>query len=287
MKKILLLLFIAFAVKAQSQMLTVAQVYDFMPGDVFQYNYTDVYDMGISCYYPAVTTKNTDSIVSRTSSAAGDTIFYTVSWTQYRAYGCTPVTPPYYASGTSIRYYTNLSAPALDTADQTCNPDVDSFYVAYCGRNVWNRSNPNDNCFENTAWNYEAIEGCGIYGSYRGGYGGEPHYYTTLIYYKKGSASCGTYSISGIDERTVSAELSLYPNPNDGDMEFSYSISGASSGELLIFDLSGKVISKYELQEGTNRQLRINLSGLSNGVYFYRMMVENEMRASDKLVIIK
>jgi hypothetical protein len=287
MKKILLLMLLAFCSHVRAQTLTIGQVFDFMPGDVFQYNYTTIYDMGYpSCWLPSITTKYTDSIASRYYSAASDTVFYIVSWTAYTPNGCTPTSPPQYSSGISTRYYTNLSSAAIDTAILTCQPVVDSFYVDYCGRNTWYYSNENDvSCFEAPIWSYKAIEGCGMYYSYRGGYGGEPHYSCNLTYYRKGSTVCGSYSTSGIEEKAW-AELAVYPNPGEGVFEVDYSLSG-SAGRLMIFDLSGKMIKEYNLEEGLNNTLRADLRSLYNGIYFYRLLAGDEVKASDKIVIIR
>lgn len=81
--------------------------------------------------------------------------------------------------------------------------------------------------------------------------------------------------------------FNLYPNPNDGTMNFIYSLDQSSKGELILYDLTGKLIVKYVLQAGKNNQLFIQENQLNNGVYFYKVIVDNEVKASDKIVIIK
>ncbi|MFL5765914.1 MAG: T9SS type A sorting domain-containing protein [Bacteroidia bacterium] len=284
MKRFLFLLLIP-ALNMQGQTLTIGQVYNFDPGDVFQWTYTDYYDMGgPTCFLPSLSTRHTDSIISKSYSLDSGTIYYTVHWTTYMPLGCAPTTPPSHNSGSEVRSYTNLSQLALDTADD-CNPDVDSFYVAYCGKNVWRRSNPDDFCFEHPAWSYDAIEGCGVYGSYRGGYGGEPHYSSVLNYYKKGTAACGTFSTTGITELDVS-ELSVYPNPGSGLFDVNYSLAG-SNAAMKIYDLGGKKIWESNLREGMDQTIQIDLSAFENGIYLYRIGDEKEIKTSGKIVIVK
>jgi len=79
----------------------------------------------------------------------------------------------------------------------------------------------------------------------------------------------------------------LYPNPNDGNMQFDYSLASGSTGDFIIFTLSGIKIADYRLGEGDNATLRINEAGLSNGLYFYTEIVNGAVVTTGKLVIIK
>lgn len=81
--------------------------------------------------------------------------------------------------------------------------------------------------------------------------------------------------------------FTLYPNPNDGSMNLIYSLNETSKGELYIYDISGRIITKYILQSGENNQILINETQLSNGIYFYKVVVDRELKVSDKIVIIK
>jgi len=78
----------------------------------------------------------------------------------------------------------------------------------------------------------------------------------------------------------------IYPNPNNGSMQFDYSLDAGQKGSLQIFDLTGKMISQYELSE-SSKSLLISEESLSTGVYLYRYFINGEMKSSDKLVIIK
>jgi len=79
----------------------------------------------------------------------------------------------------------------------------------------------------------------------------------------------------------------LYPNPNDGSMNLIYSMKEEETGTFVLYDITGKVIQQYKLQVGENNQLFINETVLNNGVYFYKIIIDGVVKASDKLIIIK
>lgn len=79
---------------------------------------------------------------------------------------------------------------------------------------------------------------------------------------------------------------SLYPNPSTGQMQFNYSLQEGQQGKLMIVDLMGKQLSSYSMAAGENT-LSINESSLPNGIYLYRVIVNNEVVKTDKISIIK
>ena len=60
-------------------------------------------------------------------------------------------------------------------------------------------------------------------------------------------------------------------------MTLEYTLLSTSKGELLICDVTGKVISNYSLKEGTINKLEINQTQLDNGVYFYSVIIDNKV----------
>ena len=69
---------------------------------------------------------------------------------------------------------------------------------------------------------------------------------------------------------TNTPSFKLYPNPNNGNMTFEYSLSPTDNGQLEIVDMLGQSIKIYPLQQGNDNKLQISESTLKNGVYFYR-----------------
>jgi hypothetical protein len=93
-------------------------------------------------------------------------------------------------------------------------------------------------------------------------------------------------SVSEINEEQLSSFL-LYPNPNDGSMMLLYSMGEKSSGTVFLYDIAGKQIVSYSLQAGANKQLSINESHLRSGIYLYKIVIDDEIKQSNKIVIIK
>ena len=87
-----------------------------------------------------------------------------------------------------------------------------------------------------------------------------------------------------IQENTLASKV--YPNPNNGVMQMDYTIDEEATGTLIIYDLTGRKLNAYTLTSGTNT-LQIDESKLESGIYFYQIIVNDEMIESDKIVIVK
>jgi hypothetical protein len=101
--------------------------------------------------------------------------------------------------------------------------------------------------------------------------------------------SMGACLVTGVDVNYKSAEndlSKLFPNPNNGNMQFDYELDRGEKGELLIFNALGQFIKKYTLTEGIN-SLQISETTLENGIYFYQEVIKDQLTASHKFVILK
>ena len=78
----------------------------------------------------------------------------------------------------------------------------------------------------------------------------------------------------------------LYPNPNNGNMTLSYSINAGDVASFELYDFTGRKLNSYNLSSGSNT-LTISENKLSNGIYFYNIIINNVIAITDKLVIIK
>lgn len=94
-------------------------------------------------------------------------------------------------------------------------------------------------------------------------------------------------TLLNIEANKKNYNLKLYPNPNDGRMNFVYDLVESEKGELVIYDISGRTIQSFKLQIGTNNQLFIDETKLGSGVYFYKVLINEKITTSDKLIIIK
>jgi len=92
---------------------------------------------------------------------------------------------------------------------------------------------------------------------------------------------------SNINENVITdteVKYTLYPNPNNGHFIIEHPIN--TIGELLIYDVAGKLIFTYGINNASN-QTFISSNGLDNGVYFYEIKTSNSVVKNSKLVIVK
>lgn len=78
----------------------------------------------------------------------------------------------------------------------------------------------------------------------------------------------------------------IYPNPNNGLMQLEYTLEDEQTGELEIWDVAGKILQRYSLNQ-KKKYLEINAPALTSGIYFYKIKINNETIVNDKLIIIK
>ena len=86
------------------------------------------------------------------------------------------------------------------------------------------------------------------------------------------------------------AEQSLfgkfYPNPANNNATLNYQLAKGQSAYLELFDITGVKMARYELDAEGN-QLIISCSNLQVGIYLYRIITNDAIAASGKLVIMK
>ncbi len=78
----------------------------------------------------------------------------------------------------------------------------------------------------------------------------------------------------------------LFPNPNNGNMSLLYTLITTENAEVKIFDVTGKLIYKSNINNQNNRA-EINVDGIKEGIYYYKIENGNTTLKADKLVIIK
>ncbi|MCH8318964.1 MAG: T9SS type A sorting domain-containing protein, partial [Bacteroidetes bacterium] len=84
----------------------------------------------------------------------------------------------------------------------------------------------------------------------------------------------------------INTGLKVYPNPNDGNFQIDYQLSEGQKGELTIFNIMGKKLFTYPLVNETDN-LKIRKSDvLKNGLYFYQIIINNNIVKREKLLIM-
>ncbi len=77
----------------------------------------------------------------------------------------------------------------------------------------------------------------------------------------------------------------IYPNPANNLATIDYVLRAGQTGvEFVLYDLLGTKVKEIEITE-TMGSLKVNTSGLTEGIYFYSLLIDNESILTQKLVI--
>lgn len=132
---------------------------------------------------------------------------------------------------------------------------------------LWNAGVPyNPSKIYNPVWQYN-IQHTGVVGS------------TTIVGVEPtASQTPGEYKLS-----------QNYPNPFNPETKINFDIPKASDIKIVIYDMLGK-----EVETLVNSQLsagsysyNFNAGGLTSGVYFYRLISNGEVKAANKMLLVK
>ncbi|MBI3511691.1 MAG: T9SS type A sorting domain-containing protein [Bacteroidetes bacterium] len=92
-------------------------------------------------------------------------------------------------------------------------------------------------------------------------------------------------SANSIVEMQHHTSFSIYPNPNNGEMNFVFPAAGKNSF-LEIFDATGNCVSRNEIVAGT-KNLFVSECFLPDGIYLCRIFSDGNITGTEKMVITK
>ncbi len=100
-----------------------------------------------------------------------------------------------------------------------------------------------------------------------------------------------TSAIFVVTTTEVESNLSIHtfvasPNPANDYSYCKIELSPSENGVIELFDLIGNKVDQKELAPGKNEKI-FDLILLSNGLYLYKVIINNELRISKKLIITK
>ncbi len=95
---------------------------------------------------------------------------------------------------------------------------------------------------------------------------------------KKDSLSKIKDTTTNKSDITANINLTVSPNPSNGNMHVAYEIPQNAKGTFSIYDLMGKQILSYPLNSGKNT-LTISGADIDAGIYFYRATAGNKLIA--------
>ncbi len=95
-----------------------------------------------------------------------------------------------------------------------------------------------------------------------------------------------TCDANGIaEEAALGASLSdAYPNPATTDFSVGYHMNTFAKSEIVISDVLGKKVQQIKLSEKEG-VVTVNASQLKEGIYFYALIVNNQVIATRKIII--
>ncbi len=89
---------------------------------------------------------------------------------------------------------------------------------------------------------------------------------------------------SAVEQQELSIESSIFPNPSDGLVLLQTEQNLPPDSHFKVYDQAGRLVFDKELQSGFDKQ-NIELYDLSNGMYFYEILLSDFVIGKGKLVI--
>jgi len=89
-------------------------------------------------------------------------------------------------------------------------------------------------------------------------------------------------NVSSVENTEV--QLTIYPNPSNGQFNVEYYLPEGSTGEIIIYSTDGKQIYRTMCYEG-NQFMRIDVSKIERGIYIYSYVIEGAENVRGKIVV--
>ena len=75
-----------------------------------------------------------------------------------------------------------------------------------------------------------------------------------------------------------------YPNPASTVVSLDYDLNDVNDAKLVIYNLLGSVVKDVQITDAMGK-LKVNITDLDDGIYFYSLLVKNETLKTQKLVV--
>lgn len=77
----------------------------------------------------------------------------------------------------------------------------------------------------------------------------------------------------------------IYPNPATNFVNLDFNLTpSVKQAKVRVINLLGSVVKEADIERGTN-QMKLDISGLDNGVYFYSVIINGDTYKTKKLVV--
>lgn len=259
-------------------LMTIGQVFDFQPGDVFHMK-------DVSGLFPPNGDRIT--ITDRYNSSSSDTVFYIRSHNIYSSVVSWESGEPElvytFGSFTDTVSYSNLQSPISEyDANFT-----DDYYVKndslLCGTLINGYNLMVGPGFEDDNISREYGEGLGLTKAYLySRTGGAVQYSEELVYYYKNWTYCGEEDVTATKDIVKNNHLKVYPNPTKDCLYFDLPpFSGTALFNL--YSIQGSSATSGQAKQGTNL---IGTANLCPGIYNLRVDFDNGSFES-RVVIVR
>ena len=99
-----------------------------------------------------------------------------------------------------------------------------------------------------------------------------------------GANACDSLTTGVSTLNTQHSTPLLYPNPNTGEFTFNYELT--EPAQLVVYTITGQELSTHQLQ-AESKTIRIFDNELENGIYFYKVLIKDEIKYTGKFAIVK
>lgn len=265
-------------VNPETTLMTIGQVFDFQPGDVFHTK-----DLSGQCL------PNGDriTITGRYYSSQSDTVFYTrlhnryssmVSWES----GEPELVYTFYTFTDTV-LYSNLQSLISDydanfTNDYYIRNDSSLCATIINGYNlIVGPGFEDDNIIR------EYGKGLGLTKAYLySGTGGAVQYSEKLVYYYKNGTYCGEEDVTATRDIAKNCQLEVYPNPTRDCLYFDLPPC-TGTAFFYLYSIQGSALIFGQAIQGTNQ---ISTANLTPGIYNLRVNLEHRLMES-RVVIVR
>lgn len=279
MKKatLLIVLLVCITVSAfnQNSTLTIREVFDFQPGDIFHCKITHLYSAPPAAIRFEVLTRNT--------SPGNDTICYTLRHFDYYSYGS--------ASQLTYTHKNYLKDVCYTNLDSLVHTLIDTPWITTPVNSFLDSTFKNPQLCDSLTYRYEArygyyFEPAFVWRAYSKGLGITDylyHYYYSwpptheqwkVVYYKKGPVDCGqpdTVSTGIAKSENASGLFISYPNPVKSYLNIEFDETMESKDlELILRNIYGHVVLYRKVARGTHT-CSVNINELPPGTYILQV----------------
>ncbi len=82
--------------------------------------------------------------------------------------------------------------------------------------------------------------------------------------------------VLGLEDKGSLSEITLFPNPNDGEVNISFALENAQKVTLVVMDVSGKELKSTVINGNTgDNVILLDNSNFASGVYFVQLKTES------------